>query len=114
MVVVEVKTRHGVVAAGRLGLFFNRNGPSGLVELDHAVAFGVVDAIAKNGGAALELGEGPLKAVGPVENIVAQNEGDGVRADEGFGNEESLGDAGGAGLLTVIDGQPQEAPLPNS
>ena len=38
-----------------------------------------------------------------VEDVVAEDEGDGILSDEFFADEEGLGDASGAGLFGVFE-----------
>jgi len=101
VVVVEVQARDGIAAAWFLGLFLDGQGAAGLVELHDAVPFGVMDAVSEDGCTALEFGEGPVEGIAPGEDVVAQDEGDRVIADERGGDEEGLGDAFGFGLRGV-------------
>ena len=79
------------------------------VELHHAIALRVVDVIAEDGRAALEVGKGLVKAVAAVEDVVAEDQRDRVLADEALGDQKRLGDALRLGLLAIINGQPPGA-----
>src|SRR5208337_4141125 len=48
----------------------------------------------------------PLETVGPVKNVVAQNERHRVPADERFGYQKRLRDSSRSRLLPVIDREP--------
>src|ERR1035441_9355092 len=102
-VIENVEAGHSVVAPGLCGLLLNRNRLALAIELHHAIPFRVVDVISEDRRAPLEVREGPVKAVAAVENIVAENQRDGVLAYEAFGNEKRLGDALRLGLLAVIN-----------
>src|ERR1700677_2516652 len=104
--VINIQTRDGVIAAGRLGFLLDGDGASFLAKLDDAVAFRVVDAVAENRGARAKVGEGAFEAVRAVKNVVAENKGDWVQTDKRIGNQESLGDTGGARLFAIVDGDP--------
>src|SRR6185436_5736083 len=66
----------------------------------------VVDVISEDRRAAFEFGKRALKTLATVEHVVAEDQGDVVLADEGFGDEESLRNSGRFGLLAIFDGQP--------
>src|SRR5580692_1637809 len=82
----------------RLGpgrLFFDADGVAFGIEFDYAVALRIVDAIGENDGAAVE-GRGALKVQRErlaVKNVVAEDKGASVAADEVAADNESLGEA---------------------
>ncbi len=108
--VVEVQAGDGV-AALRLGrLFFDADGAAGGVELDHAVAFGVVHVIGVDRralGLGVSLFERGLQIVAP-EQVVAEYQRAWGMADEVAADDKSLRQAVGAGLHRVPQAQ---APL---
>src|ERR1700709_1827074 len=96
VVVVEVEPGDGAVAPGLRGLLLDGDQVPGLVGLADAVALGVADGVADNGGAlvGVDLGDGVLEHRGEalaVEDVVAQDEGGGVVADVLGADEEGLG-----------------------
>ena len=106
-VVVEVEPGDGVLRAGAGGLFLERDGAAGGVELDDAVALGVAHEIAEDEAAGGE-GAGPLEDLGQAvaeEDVVAQDEGAGLAADELLAEDEGLGQALGARLHFVGEAQ---------
>ena len=57
-----------------LGFFFEANGFAVRIELDHAIALGVANLIAKNAGTPLESERIAVKIEFPIENVIAENE----------------------------------------
>ena len=104
--VVEVQARDRVVALGVSGLFLNVGGVAVLVERDDAETLGVVDVVAKDGAAAIgSVGGGIFQALGEaraVEDVVAQDHGAAVVANELLAQDKRLGQAVGAGLDLVL------------
>ena len=107
--VVEVQARDRVVALGVSGLFLNVGGVAVLVKRDDAETLGVVDVVAKDGAAAIgSVGGGILQALGEaraVEDVVAQDHGAAVVANELLAQDKRLGQAVGAGLDLVLQMQ---------
>jgi hypothetical protein len=78
LVVVEVETGHRVGRARLRGLLLDADRAAGVVELDDSVALGIADAVGEHGRPA-RLARGPLQRlheVVPVEDVVAEGEGD--------------------------------------
>jgi hypothetical protein len=76
------------------------------VELDHAVALGVVHVVGEHAGArsaAVGVGQQLVEVVA-VEDVVAQHQGAGCAADETLAEDEGLRQAVGAGLHGVAAG----------
>ena len=144
LVGVEVEADDGVVALGVGGFLFDAEAVAVFVEFGDAVAFGVGDPVAEDGGlrgmrcpiavghdgsrvghdvggaghdgfyvtpdliGGLALGGSNCRfqhrgKAGAVEDIVAQDEADGVVADEVFADEEGLREAIRGGLLGVFE-----------
>ena len=80
------------------------------VELHHAVGGGVGHAVGEH-VATGDVGVGPQRGAqaGAVEDVVAQDQGDAVLADEVGADEERLRQAVGAGLHGVADRHPPRA-----
>ena len=109
---IEIETDHGIVGLRLLGFLFDGGAVALRVEGSHAVAFGVVDAVAENGGFALLLcrGDGRLEHSAEacaVENVVAEHETHAVIADEFAADEEGLRQTVGRGLLGVSELHPE-------
>ncbi len=64
--------------------------------------------IPKDGRATLEIRKHAVETVPAVKNIVAENQGHVVLADERLRDQKRLGDALGSGLFAIFDG---ESPL---
>src|ERR1017187_282862 len=82
------------------------------VELHHAIPFRVVDVIPEDRRASFKVSEGPVKTVTTVENVVAEDQRDGILADEALGDKKRLGNALRLGLFAVVNGQPPGAAVP--
>ena len=104
-IVENIKARHGIIALGRFWFFLDGNRLAVRIEFHHAVTFRVVDVITKNGRARFEVRKRARERVAAVENVVAQNQGYRVRADERFRDEKCLRDARRFRLLAIFDGQ---------
>src|SRR5450830_1659655 len=104
IVVVEVQTRNSEVALRLRRLLFERQGPSGGVELNGAVGAGIGDAVGEYGSAAdvMEAFE-PCPQTRSVEDVVAEDERHGVLADEVGSQDESLSQAVRLRLDRVAD-----------
>ena len=121
LVGVEVEADDRVVALRVRGLFFDAQAVAPAVEFGDAVALGVGDPVAKDGGLLgfpgvfHRLLQQLDKAVA-VENVVAEDHADAVVADEVLADEEGLGEAVRGGLLgvreadAVIGAVPEQAP----
>ena len=107
--VVEVQARDRVVALGVSGLFLNVGGVAVLVKRNDAETLGVVDVVAKDGAAAIgSVGGGIFQTLGEaraVEDVVAQDHGAAVVANELLAQDKRLGQAVGAGLDLVLQMQ---------
>lgn len=104
---VEVETDYGVVAFGMFGLLFDREAVAVAVKFGHAVAFGIVDPVAEDGGFSLVFGCGHGVAqhageAGAMEYVVAEHEAGAVVADEVAPDDEGLCQTVGRGLLGVF------------
>ena len=103
---IEVEAGHGIVRLGALGLLLDGDGVVLPVELHHAEALRVVDAVAEDRGALPRLGarhgaaQAPRQAVA-VEDVVAQDQGAGLAARKVVSDDEGLRQAVGFGLLGV-------------
>ncbi|OIQ75685.1 hypothetical protein GALL_426430 [mine drainage metagenome] len=110
LLVVEIQSGDGMAALRSGRFFFQAHGASLRIELDHAVALGVVHVIGEHGGAALP-GVGllhlMLEVVAP-EQVVAQHQAARRVADEVAADDEGLGQPVGAGLHRVVQ---VESPL---
>jgi len=100
VVVVEVQPRDGETAPRSVGLLLQRECHPVFVELDDAIGLGVADVVGEHGSAvevaeALQLPTEP----GPVEEVVAQNQGRGLVADEVGADHEGLRQSVRSGLL---------------
>ena len=107
LVRVEVQAHDGVVALGLGRLLFDGEAVALLVELGHAVAFGVGDPVAEDGGLPLgSIRDGLLEhrdEAAAVEDVVAQHEAGAVVADEFFSDNEGLRQPVGTGLLGIFE-----------
>ena len=86
------------------------------VELDDAVALGVVHRVGEDGGRRRP-GAWRAQAAGEVvavEEVVAEHQGAGVVADEVGADDEGLGEAVRAGLDGVAEVEPHWLPSPRS
>jgi hypothetical protein len=104
LAVVKVQPGDGVVAARLFGLFLDADGAPAGVELDHAVALGVVHVVGKHRGALaarVGIGQQGLEVVA-VEQVVAQHQRAGRAADKALADDEGLRQAVGAGLHGVL------------
>src|SRR5262245_3208352 len=73
IVIVDVKSRNGVVAFWTLRLFFDGDRAAVTVELDDAIALGVVNMITEYCRATFELCESLKKILAPVKNVVTKD-----------------------------------------
>ena len=55
---IEIQAHHGIVRFGVLGFLLDGGALSCFVESGHAITLGVIDTIAKDGGALLLFGSG--------------------------------------------------------
>src|SRR5216684_384632 len=93
--VVEVESRHGEVRLRLLRLLLDADGPAVVVELDHAVALGIVNPVGEHGGA-VGPRAGATECVGQavsVEDVVAEDQTARIGSDEVATDEEGLGQA---------------------
>ena len=96
--------------AGIALLFFETVGLAVLVEADDAISLGVIDQIAENGRSGSLFGgllQFLCQALGK-EDVVAENQADGISADEICTDDEGLGQTIRAGLTFVAE---VDAPL---
>ena len=105
--VVEVQAGDGVVALGMLGFFLHAQHLAVLVEFHDAKALGILHIVAKHGAAALILcvGRSRLEDLGEavaVEDIIPQDHGAAVIANELFAQDEGLCQAVRGGLHLVL------------
>ena len=122
LVVVEVEPRHGVGGFGADGFFLERQCLALAVDLDNSVPLRILDKIGED-RSSRRPGCGPFECFleGPaVEDVVAENQRHGVRADELAADQERLGQAFRPRLDGVADGnaqppavvqEPLEAPM---
>ena len=104
--IVDVEAGDGELAFGVGRFFFEGEGLASGGEFDDAVAFGIFDLVAEDAGTGggFDEVEGLAKEVEfSVEDVVTEDQGDGILADEFFADEEGLGDASGAGLFGVFE-----------
>ena len=129
LVGVEVEADDRIVALRVRGLLFDAQAVAPVVEFGDAVALGVGDPVAEDGGfgegrffAALRMTGGALRMTGrklrragsvfhrllqqldeavAVDDVVAEDHADAVVADEVLADEEGLGEAVRGGLLGV-------------
>jgi hypothetical protein len=72
-VVVNVEPGNGVVAPGLPGLLLDGNRLAVAVKLHHAIPFRVVDVIPEDRCAPLEISEGLVETVAPVEDVIPKD-----------------------------------------
>lgn len=110
VLVVEIEARHGKVGLWLGWLFLEAHSLAFLVELDDAVALGVADVVGKDRRAVRLRGRALHhdSKVGPVEDIVAQDERTALAREEFLTDQERLRKAFRLGLHGVRDG---DAPL---
>ena len=108
VVVVEVQARDRVVGSRLLRLLLDGDRPPGLVELDHAVRGRVRHPVGEH-RPAVEVAEAlqPGAEAGPVEQVVAEHQGDGVVADVVGAEHERLGEPVRSLLHRVADRDPE-------
>src|SRR5437773_1230758 len=82
------------------------------IELHDAIAFRIIDVVAEDHGAAFEIRESCIKSIRPIKYVISEDQCDGVLANEGFGNQKSLGNSLGPGLLAVFDPQAPRTAIP--
>lgn len=116
IVVIEVEAGHRPVGLGVLRLLLQRERLAIRTDLDHAKTSGVVNGVAENHGSthALDLAASNAQDVteaGSVEDIVTQNEGDRVVADEVGADDERLSQTIGMLLHSVGDGEADLRPI---
>ena len=107
--VVEVQAGDGVVGLGMLGLFLHAEHLAVLVELHDAKALGVLHIVAEHGAAALVLcvGHGALEQLGEavaVENVITQDHGAAVVANELLAQNKGLCQTIRRGLHLILPG----------
>src|SRR5205085_4860097 len=90
--IVEVETGHGIARLRLLRLLLDAERAAAFVEFDDAVAVRVVHRIGENGGTVLSLDPAHHERpeIVPKKNVVAQDEGNAVAADEVAANDEGL------------------------
>src|SRR6266478_3460178 len=108
LTIVKIKSGDRVTGFRLLRLLFNAERLWRLsmrIELDDAVALGVIDGVRKNAGAfGLERGGAQfLDEVVSVENVVAEHEGATAGADKFLADQKCLGDAFGLWLQRVLE-----------
>ena len=94
---------------GSLWFLLDGLGPAARVELDHAVAVGIGHVVGEHGGAAGGLGRGLQQGAQStaVEDVVPQDQGAGIGADELSANDESLSESFGTRLRGVAKANAQ-------
>ena len=109
LVVEEVEAGDGPRGPGSRRFFLDAQHPAAIVELDHAVPFGVSDQVAKDGRThrALRRVAQAVGKVRAIEDVVAERQRDAIGSDEIASDDERLCKAFGAGLRGVVDRQPQ-------
>lgn len=105
LIIVEVKAGDGVIGFGALRFFLNGKRIAILVKFHHAETLGIADVIAKDRCAALPGGRAPEQPpeIGPVKDVIPQNQRHWGRADKIFADNERLGQAIGRGLDRIRD-----------
>ena len=115
-VVIKVQAGDTVVALGVAGLLLHGDHLAVLVELHDAEPLRVADIVAEDGGGALiRLFYGVLEHLahaGAVEDVVPQNHGAGVVADEFLPQQKGLGQSVRGGLDLVGQLEPVLAAVP--
>ena len=110
LVVVEIQASDGVVAFGLGRFFFDAAGFALGIKRYHAIALRVLHMVGENGGtgwAVVCVGQ-ELGKIVAMKDVVAQHQCAGGAAKKLFANDESLGQAVGAGLHGVLQ---MHAPL---
>ena len=95
---VEIKAYHSIVALGLLRLLLDAQAIALLVKFGHAIALGVADPVAKDGGFIILFGilNGLFEKAGEtvaVENVISEDQASAVIANKLFTNDKSLGKA---------------------
>ena len=100
--------------ARRSGFFFNTNRTPLSIELNHAIALGVVHVIGKYGGAIVALRCAPelTGEARSVKNVVTQHQAHRALANELLAQQKSLGQAVGLRLNGVLDTDTPLAAVP--
>src|SRR5918997_2415370 len=113
LVVVEVEPRDRVVGFGVLRLLFYADDTAVALELDHAVALGVLDVVAEDRRPAIPVCGLPqgLAETLPVEDVVPQYQRDGLAANEVPPDDKGLGQPLGPRLHGVLQVQPPPGPI---
>ncbi|MNO89191.1 hypothetical protein D3C76_806680 [compost metagenome] len=110
LLVVEVEPGHRIVGFRFLRLFLDADGPAVAIELHDAVTLRVVDVVGEHAGAGFALGrvQQQFMQVVAMEDVVAEYQRIEVVADEGFADQEGLGQSVRGFLECVVQ---VEAPL---
>src|SRR2546429_3764694 len=105
LTIVKIKSGDSVAGFRLLWLLFNAECLSSGIELDDAVAFGIMNGVGKNAGSfGLERGGAQfLDQVVSVENIVAEHQCATAGADEIFADQKCLGNTFGLRLRRVLE-----------
>ena len=103
--IVKVQAGDRIVGLGCLGFFFDTDRALLSIELHHAIALRIVHMVGKHGGTAqagLRAGQ-LLDQIVPVEDVVAQYQGAGVRTHKLATDDEGLRQAIRTGLHRILD-----------
>src|SRR3990170_8777434 len=113
LVVVEIKSSHGITRFRLCRFFFDGQCLAGLVELHDAIALRVFDWIGEYGGAVLAAARllQVRSEIMAVKNVVAQYQGTSITADKIRSDHEGLGDAFRFGLRGITDRNPPLAAI---
>lgn len=105
LIIVEVEAGDGVIGFGALRFFFDGERVAILVKFHHAEALRVADVVAEDGRAALPGSRAPEQPpeIGPVKDVIPQNQRHRVLPDKIFADDERLGQAIGRGLDGIGD-----------
>ena len=113
LAVIKVEPGHGVARLGFSRLLLDADHPVVPVELDHAVALRVLDQVAEDDAAFLQLGAAPDDGgeIVAEEDVVAKHQADRLAGEEVPADEEGLGQPLGFGLLGVLQVQAEMRPV---
>ena len=101
MPVVKIQAGHSIVALGTGRLFLDAHRHAFVVEFNHAVAFRVMDIVAKNDRAATEVVNNFTHTHLAEKNVVAQDKRYRLTRDEFLADQKCLGNAFGLRLHSV-------------
>ena len=103
LLIVKIQARHSGIGGRPGGFLLDADGAALGIELHHAITFGIVHMVGKDGSPrTARVTQAQLRLqIMAVINVVAQNQGRIGVADKISPDDEGLGQAIGAGLLGI-------------